>query len=373
MGSYIVKARRTPIFRVKKRWSSYHADEFGAAVIKDILGAGEMLPDLVIMGAYAQAKENPGNRNLRLTQNPAKEACIKAGYEYLSAMTVGKVCSSGLLAIMLGDAMISSENAECILAGGMENQLQFSPAVRAELLQDPFTGEMTWDAGEWCARDRGITRRDQDDWTWSSYQKAKRAVACKKFNREILPFWNSSEDEEPGRDISYINIFSAQPLSGCATITALNSSKIAAAAAGVLLANSKTVEQGSCEPLAEIVGFASYAMGGNNKKFAVAPSFAIRRVLEKTNLKIKDIGLFEINAAFASIVLNAIRCLPIDPDKVNIRGDSISFGHPIGATGAILVVKMAHMLIDLGLRYGVVSLCNTPGEATAMILKNATK
>lgn len=368
MESYIVAAKRTPMLRIKKKWNTVHASDLGAKIIASLVKWTDIKPDKVIMGNYAGAEYRNGA--LHLTQHPAKEACTKAGLRELDAFTVNRVCSSGLLSVMLGDMMISSGNANSVLAGGMEAMLSFPDEIATELLCDPFTREMTWDAGEWCASQYNIGRREQDDWAWQSYSRASIAEKEPEISKTLIPFQGTILDEEPKREITEEMIRNAEPIKKGGTITALNSSKHSSAAAGVILMNRKEMRARKIKPLAKILGHATYAIPGEGREFPIAPVPAINLALKRSGLSISDIDLFEINAAFAPVVIYNMRALKLHSSRVNIKGDAISYGHPLGATGSILLVKLVDMLIELGLHYGVVSLCNAQGEATAMVIKN---
>lgn len=359
----IVGAKRTPIVRICKRWNSVSAIDFGARVIGELLyrePTKALTPDQVIMGTLAKPREY---------LNPAKEACARADFSDLNAFTVNKVCSSGLLSVMLGNALIKSGEADCVVAGGMENLLNLPESTMMSLLQDPRTNEMTWHAGNWCSTTYGISRRDQDDWAVESYRKAIEAYRRDCFTNELVSFRSQEFDEEPFRKLDENMIRNAELIPGCTTITALNSSKNAGGAAAVMLTNKTTADKYTLRPLVQILSSASVALGGEMKNFTIAPPFAIRKALERAELGVKDIDLYFINTAFGSVTLHASRELGIPLTKININGDAVSFGHPIGATGAKLLVEAVWALKNLGLRYAVISLCNAPAEATAMVIE----
>src|SRR3989344_7029548 len=213
--SLIVAAKRTPILRIKKKWSSVSAIDFGATVIGGLLQGKVPESDQVIMGTFANPRE---------FLNPAKEACATAGFEHLNAFTVNKVCSSGLLSVMIGDAFIKSGAANCVIAGGMENLLALSDEEILSLLCDPHTSEMTWHAGDWCATTCGLSRKDQDDWAVASYKRARAAYKRFVFGEEIVPFNGQGLDEEPFWKVNEKIIRGAELIEGCKTITMLNAS-----------------------------------------------------------------------------------------------------------------------------------------------------
>ncbi|MDP2668272.1 MAG: thiolase family protein [bacterium] len=360
----IVAAKRTPILRIAKKWQDISAVDLGRRVIRELLCLQNHIkgpePDQVIMGTFAKPNE---------FLNPAKEACARAGYEDLNAFTVSKVCGSGLLSVILGNALIKSGEADCVVAGGMENLLNLPENVMLSLLRDPHTDEMTWHAGDWCAKTCGISRKEQDDWAVESYRRAWEAYQRGSFKNEIVLF-QQDYDEEPFRPLDENKIRGAELMPGCTTITALNSSKNAGGAAAVMLTNRATAKKYALNPLAQILSSASVALGGEMRKFTIAPPFAIRKALKKARLNVNDIDLYFINTAFSSVTLHASRELGIPLEKINVNGDAVSFGHPIGATGAKLLVEAVWALKNLDLRYAVVSLCNAPAEATAMVVEN---
>lgn len=349
--------------RIQKKWHAVSAIDLGARVIGALLYRNPtkaLAPDQVIMGTLAKPREY---------LNPAKEACARASFGDLNAFTVNKVCSSGLLSVMLGNAWIKSEDANCIIAGGMENLLNLPENTLMSLLQDPRTNEMTWHAGNWCATTYGISRTDQDDWAIESYKRAREAYGRNCFADELVSFRGLEFDEEPFRKLDENMIRNAELIPGCTTITALNSSKNAGGAAAVMLTNKETASQYALHPLAQILSSASVALGGEMRKFTIAPPFAIRKAIERAELSVKDVDLYFINTAFGSVTLHTSRELDIPLTKINVNGDAVSMGHAIGATGAKLLVEAVWALKNLGLRYAIISLCNAPAEATAMVIE----
>ena len=373
--SFIIAAKRLPIGKRNGMFKKFTAETLAAAVIRSIIRIDHGYIDDVIIGNYGGVYELPDG-TLCLKQNPAKQAVTEAGFGSLNAWTLNKVCSSGLRSVMLADSMIRAGHAKCVLAGGMESLSGFSKENILALLRDPFDGYMAYEAGEWCAEKFGIGRDEQDDWAIESYKKARFAVNSDIFQEEILSFNGMYKDEEPliGPDEKYIlsdkTIFEILNKTVGGTITASNASKNADGTAMCLVANETIAKMPGLQPLGRILEHASYAHHGDTKSFTIAPPFAIRLAVEKAGLKISDIDFFEINAAFASVVLYAMCALKLPAEKVNVNGDAISFGHPIGATGTILLIKMLYFLKHSGARYGVVSLCNAGGEATAMVVES---
>ncbi|OGF71711.1 hypothetical protein A3C05_03645 [Candidatus Giovannonibacteria bacterium RIFCSPHIGHO2_02_FULL_45_40] len=358
----IVGAKRTPVLKARGKWHNVSAIDLGAAVIGRLLKGKVPEPDQVIMGTFANPRE---------WLNPAKAACATAGFEHLNAFTVNTVCNSGLVAAIIGDAFIKAGAEDCVMAGGMENLLSLSDEEILSLLRDPQTGEMTWHAGDWCARTYGISRKDQDDLAVESYKRARTAYRRFAFGEEIVPFRGQGVDEEPFWKVNEEMIRGAELVEGCETITALNASKNAGGAAAVMMTNQKTCGKYGLEPLAYIVSCSSVALGGDWKKFTIAPPFAILEAIGKAKLYMEDIDFFFINTAFGSVTIHASRELGMPLEKINPNGDAVSIGHPIGASGAKLLVEAVWALKKLNKRHAVISLCNAPGEAAAMVIKNA--
>lgn len=362
--SVIVGAKRTPVLRARNKWHNVSAIDLGAAVIKDLLKGKGPEPDQVIMGTFANPRDGV---------NPAKDACTKAGFEHLSALTINKVCSSGLMAPILGDALVKSGAANCVIAGGMENLLVLSDDEMRSILTDPYTDEITWHAGEWCAKTYKISRQAQDNWAVESYKRVREAYRRLEFVDEIVPFREQMLDEEPFWKMDEEAIRSARPFKGCETVTPANSSKNAGGAAAVMITNKEICKKYGLRPLSYIVSHASAALRGERKEFTIAPPFAIRSAVEKAGLILNAIDILFINTAFGSVTLHASCELGVPLEKINPNGDAVSIGHPIGATGAKLIVEAVRALINLNKRYAVVCTCNAPGEAVAMVIKNAQK
>jgi len=356
----IVGAKRTPVLRAGRDWHNVSAIDLGARVIKELLRSYDN-PNQVIMGTLAKPRE---------FLNPTKEACVRAGYDKLNAFTVSKVCSSGLLSVMLGNALVKSGEENCVIAGGMENLLNLPEQTMMSLLQDPRTNEMTWHAGNWCATTYGINRIDQDNWAVESYRRAREAYKRGAFKYELVEFKVREWDEEPFWKVDENMIRNAELMQGCTTITALNSSKNAGGAAAVMLTNKATSKNHALPPLAQILSSASVSLGGEMKNFTIAPPFAINKAVEKAGLSLNDIDLYFINTAFSSVTIHASSALGIPLEKINVNGDAVSIGHPIGATGAKLLVEAVWALLNQGKHYAIISLCNAPAEAIAMVIES---
>jgi acetyl-CoA C-acetyltransferase len=309
------------------------------------------------------------------------------------AMTINKVCGSGLKAIMLAADTIRLGDAAAVIAGGMEN-MSLAPylAPKARFgcrlgnsqmidmmihdgLQDPYSGLHMGELTETWIERHSLTRKEQDEYSARSYRLAQAAVAAGTFADELTPVIKSTrkgdviidQDEEPGRG-SIDKLTSLRPaFKKDGTLTAGNSSTISDGAAFTLVCSKAGMDRHNLKPLARLVASASHSIAPGD--FAEAPVGAIKRAVERAGLTLADIDLFEINEAFAAVPLIAIRELSIDPEKVNVNGGAVAIGHPIGASGARLVVTLIRELQARWQRYGVVSLCIGGGEAVAAVFE----
>jgi acetyl-CoA C-acetyltransferase len=385
----IVAGARTPIGAFLGDLAPLPATQLGAVAIRAALErarvAGESVGE-VYMGCVLPAG---------LGQAPARQASIRAGIpSSVGGVTVNKVCGSGLKAVVLGGNAIAVGEHDLVVAGGMEsmsNAPYLVPKAREGLrlghaqLIDSMIQDGLWDAygnvhmgecGELCAREHKITRADQDAYAAESYRRAQKAEAAGKFRAEIVPVEVPqrkgppqlvSSDEGPRRgDVE--KLASLRPsFQKDGTITAGNASSINDGAAALVLAGADVVAARGLTPLARIVGSAGHAQAP--EWFTTAPAGAIGRLLQKIGWLAQDVDLWEINEAFAVVSLINNRMLGIDPARVNVWGGAVALGHPIGASGARLLVTLLSALRDAGKRRGVASLCIGGGEATAMAIE----
>jgi acetyl-CoA C-acetyltransferase len=393
MPSYLLSARRTPIGKLLGSLSSVPAPQLAATAIQAALAdaghpANEV--DQIILGNVLSAG---------IGQAPARQAAIAAGIPAtVGALTINKVCGSGLMAVMLADQAIRAGDAQLIVAGGME-----SMSLAPHLLMGARTGwkfghQQVLDSmqhdGLWCAHEGkgmvaladyiatkcGVNREDQDAFAVQSHHRAVAAREAGEFAREIAPVTiktGKSEtrvehDEGPRPGCSLSDLAKLRPASGPdGTATAGNASQISDGAAAVVVASEDIARQSSSPLKARIVATAVHAV--EPRDLFIAPVGAIERVLDKAKLKTSDIDLLELNEAFAAQVLACIRPLGIDQAKLNVRGGAIALGHPIGASGARVLVTLLHALADRQLRYGLASLCLGGGEAVAMIVERGAQ
>ncbi|MBI4211746.1 MAG: thiolase family protein [Deltaproteobacteria bacterium] len=387
-SSFLLSAVRTPLASFQGALTAFTSPQLGSVVIREALKRAKLSAEVVqdvIMGCVLPAG---------VGQAPARQAALGAGLlEAVHALTVNKVCSSGLVSIMLADQFLRLGETDLCIAGGMEsmtNAPYFLPKARAGLrlgdapiidgmvfdgLRDAFDGKHMGVHAEACAVKYGFTRELQDAFAVESYKRAQRAIAEKTFIEEIVPVELSSkhgvtffaEDEEPGK-VKFDKISSLSPVfDKQGTITAANASSLSDGAACVVVASENAVKKLNVTPIARIVAQASHSQ--EPKWYSTAPVGAIKNVLQKANLTVADIDYFEINEAFSCVTMAAIKDLGLDPAKVNVNGGAVALGHPIGATGARLVVTLLTTLKKRNARRGLVALCNGGGEATAMIVE----
>jgi len=384
----IIGAKRTPIGSFQGQLASCTSTELGAVAIRAALAqAGISGADVseTIMGCVLPAG---------LGQAPARQAAIAAGIPVAAgATTVNKVCGSGMKAMMLAHDMLKLGNSTVVVAGGMEsmsNAPYLLPKARGGMrmghgqvldhmfldgLQSPFDNQMMGVFGEMCADKYQFSRADQDAYTITSVERAQRAVANGTFDAEIAPVTVKSrkgdvtvaQDEEPARcDVSKIpGLRPAFKADG--TVTAATSSSISDGAAALVLTTREQAEKLGCKPLARVVAHATFAQ--EPEWFTTAPPRAIEKALEKAGWKVADVDAFEINEAFAAVTMGAMKELGLDHARVNINGGACALGHPIGATGARLLVTLIHNLQQTGGKRGVASLCLGGGEAVAVAIE----
>ena len=387
---YIVGAARTPIGSFQGAFARVPATRLGASAISGALkraNADAQRVDAVYMGNVLTSG---------VGQAPARQAAIYAGLaERAQATTVGKVCGSGLEAILLGVRRLRLGEGELVVAGGMElmsnapyllakarggyrmGHGELIDAMIEDGLWDPYGRFHMGEAGEASAREHGLTRDEQDAFARQSYERARAAQAEGAFDREIeaVPVTSSAgeqsvrNDEEPAR----VNLDRMGELPGVfvkgGTITAANASKINDGAAAVVLASEELVRREKLQPLARVVAYAGHAQ--SPRDFTTAPVHASRSALRRAGLLAHDIDLFEINEAFAAVTMICARQLEVSLERVNVRGGAVALGHPIGATGARIVTTLLHTLEDRKLRRGLAAICIGGGEALALIVERA--
>jgi acetyl-CoA C-acetyltransferase len=383
----IATARRSPIGSFQGSLGAVPAPELAATAIAAALDDASLAPaelSEVIFGCVLPAG---------LGQAPARQAALAAGIpDSVGCTTVNKVCGSGMKSVMFGHDLIRAGSAQIVLAGGMEsmsNAPYLLPKARAgyrmghqqvldhmfyDGLQNPYDGHMMGHFAELTAQKYGFTREAQDAFSIESVRRALAAIGG-AFEAEVAPVTVKtrrgeqlvSQDEEPGR-CEFDKIPTMRPaFSKDGTVTAASSSSISDGAAALVLMTEAEAARRGVEPLARIVGHCGFAHAP--EWFTTAPVSAMQRLLEQLGWQAKDVDLYEINEAFAVVAMAAIHDLQLDHDKVNVNGGACALGHPIGATGARLLVTLAYALRARGLKRGVASLCIGGGEATAVAIE----
>ncbi len=385
----VVAGARTPVGSFQGSLASVSAPRLGAVAVRAALERARIPADAVgevYLGCVLPAG---------LGQAPARQASIAAGIPpAVGAVTINKVCGSGLKAVVFGANAIAAGEHDVVVAGGMEsmsNAPYLLPKARegyrlghAQVI-DSLIHDGLWDAygnvhmgdcAELCAKEKGITRADQDAFAVESYKRALRAVAEGKFRAEIVPVEIAqkkgapkivADDEEPGRgDIEKLaTLRPAFQKDG--TVTAGNASSINDGAAALVLAAADVAKARGWKPVARIVGSAGHAQAP--EWFTTAPAGAIERLLGKIGWKKDDVDLWEINEAFAVVSIANNRMLGLDPARVNVWGGAVALGHPIGASGARVLVTLLSALQAAGKRRGVASLCIGGGEGIALAVE----
>ncbi len=385
---FICSPKRTAIGSLAGAFSTTPASELGAQVIKSVIGELKIPTDSVqgvIMGSVLTAGQG---------QAPARQAAIKSGLpNTVQALTVNKVCSSGLKAVMLAANEIELGQAQAVIAGGMEN-MTLAPYILPSLRSgaklghvpalDSIVHDGLWDvynnfhmgnAAELCAREFHISREAQDAFAIESYARANNAIKQGYFEKEIVAVKVKAGrdevevkvDEEPGRGRPD-KIPSLKPVfDKNGTVTAANASSINDGAAAMLVCSEDYLKQHKLKPIARIVAQAWNAQAP--EWFTTAPVGAVQNVLKKAGLNISDIDLFEINEAFAAVALACQSGLEIPADKLNVSGGAVALGHPIGASGARILTTLTYALQRLNGKFGICSICNGGGEATALLVE----
>lgn len=386
----IISGTRTAIGDFGGSLKDVSSLELGKIVIQEAIrraGIKKEDVDEVIMGNVL-----PGG----LGQNPARQAMLLAGLPVeTGALTVNKVCGSGLKAVMLAAQAVMVDDADIIVAGGMENMYQapyYLPRARAGYrlwdgkLVDGMVHDGLWDiindfhmgiTAENVAEEFRISREDQDRFALNSYHKAQKAIADGKFKEEIIPVEIPQRkgsptifdtDEVPQRETSLEALAKLPPVfKEGGMVTAGNSSKISDSAAAVIVTSKERAEALGVAPMARIV--AQGAAGIDTNLVVAAPINSIPKVLKKAGLEERDIDLHEINEAFSASTIAVIRELGIDESKVNVNGGAIALGHPIGCSGARVLVTLLYAMKDRNAKRGMATLCLGGGEAVSMIVE----
>lgn len=384
---FIVAAHRTAVGGLLGSLSGHTAPALGAMVAKALLETSGIPADQLDSAYFGNAL------SAGIGQSPARQVVRMAGIaDHTDATTINKVCASGLKAVVTGAQQIQLGFDNLVLAGGMESMsnVPFYTSLRNghklghRELTDGLIRDGLWDAyhnyhmgnaAEAGIRHFGFTREQLDAYSLSSYQKARLAAETGKFTQEIVPV-----PVTKGRESTLYNIdedvykvipekvpFLPPAFEDKGLLTAANSSNINDGAAAVLLASATAVAQYGLQPLARIVGYADAAQAP--EWFTTAPALAIPKALKLAGLSLEDIDYFEINEAYASVPLSLMQLLNIPESKINLYGGAVAIGHPIGASGARILVTLTHLLQQEQGTYGVAAICNGGGGATAIVIE----
>ncbi|TND02879.1 MAG: acetyl-CoA C-acetyltransferase [Bacteroidetes bacterium] len=387
---YIVSAVRTPIGSFNGALTEVPAGKLGATAIKAAVERAGVAPaeiNEVLMGCVLQ-----GN----LGQAPARQAAKFAGLpNEVNCTTVNKVCASGMKSVIFGTQSIMLGDNEVVVAGGMENMTQVpyyldkarngyrlgNGSVIDGLVKDGLTDvyhqNHMGNSAELCAKECNISREEQDAFAIESYKRSAAAWAAGKFKDEVIPVTVTTrkgdvqvtEDEEY-KAVNFDKIASLKPvfIKEGGTVTAANASNLNDGAAALVLMSKEKAEKLGIKPLAIIRSYADAEQAP--EWFTTSPSKALPRAVAKAGLKMEDISYFEINEAFAVVSIANNREMKLDPSKVNVNGGAVSLGHPLGASGARIIVTLINVLKQNKGRYGAAAICNGGGGASAIVIEN---
>ncbi|MCK5678564.1 MAG: acetyl-CoA C-acyltransferase [Flavobacteriaceae bacterium] len=383
----IVSAVRTPIGSFLGSLSKIPAPKLGAIAIKAALNKINLdgnIIDEVYMGNVVQAGEG---------QAPAKQAAIFAGLpDTIPCTTVNKVCASGMKSISLAVQAIQCEDAEIVIAGGMENMSMIPHYIQARngqkfgniniedgLLKDGlinvYDSKHMGTCGDACATEYKFTREDQDNFAIESYKRSAKAWKDGKFDEEVIPVEIPqrkgdpilfTEDEEY-KNVKMDKIPNLRPaFNKDGTVTAANASTLNDGAAALVLMSKEKAEELNIKPLAVINGYADAAQAP--EWFTTAPAKALPKALTKANISANEVDYYELNEAFSVVGLANIKLLNLNPEKVNVNGGAVSLGHPLGCSGARIIVTLLNVLKQNNAKIGAAGICNGGGGASAMVI-----
>jgi len=387
---YIVSAVRTPMGSFNGTLSSISAPQLGAVAIKgamEKIGLDKNEVQEVYMGNVLQAN---------IGQAPARQAAIFAGLsETVPCTTINKVCASGMKATMLGAQSIMLGDNDVVVTGGMENMSQAPyyldkartgykygngqviDGLTKDGLIDVYNNYPMGNAADLCAKERSISREEQDEFAISSYKKSAAAWAAGKFDDEIVPVMIPQRKGDPiafDHDEEYKNVFfdkipNLRPVfEKDGSVTAANASTINDGASALILMSKEKMESLGLKPLARVVSFADAAQAP--EWFTTAPSKALPKAIEKAGLTLNDLDAVELNEAFAVVGIANTKEMSLDPAKVNINGGAVSLGHPLGNSGSRILVTLINVLKQNGGKYGGAGICNGGGGASAFVIEN---
>jgi acetyl-CoA C-acetyltransferase len=385
----IVSAARTPVGSFGGALKGISATRLGAIAIRGALQKAGVEPGMVqdvLMGCVIQAN---------LGQAPARQAAKFAGLpDSVNCTTVNKVCASGMKSIALAAQSIMLGDADIVVAGGMESMSNvpfYADAVRwgnkygntglidglvKDGLTDVYDGQAMGNAAELCARECGISRQQQDDFAIQSYERSQAAWKNGWFDNEVVPVEIPqrkadplvvAKDEEPF-NVKFDKIPTLSPaFQRDGTVTAANASTLNDGAAALVLMSGEKAAALGIQPLASIVSYADAEQAP--EWFTTTPSLAVPKAVKKAGLKMTDIDYWEINEAFSVVAIENAKRMELDPARVNVHGGAVSLGHPLGASGARIIVSLLNILRINNAQYGAAGICNGGGGASAMVVR----
>ncbi len=387
---YIISAVRTPMGSFGGTLKDFTATQLGAVAIKGAVEKAGIKPQQVndvLMGCVIQAN---------LGQAPARQAAKFAGLpNEVNCTTVNKVCASGMKAIAQAAQSIMLGDADIVVAGGMESMsnvpfysdklrwgnkygnVNFIDGLAKDGLTDVYDGKAMGNAAEMCAVECKVTREEQDAFAIESYKRSQAAVNGGKFENEIVPVAIPQKKGEPvlfAKDEEPFNVkFDKIPeLKGAfvkdGTVTAANASTMNDGAAALVLMSKEKADELGLKPIAKIIGYADAEQAP--EWFTTTPALAVPKAVAKAGLKMEDISFWELNEAFSVVGIENSRRMKLDPAKVNVNGGAVSLGHPLGCSGARIIVTLINVLKQNNAKYGAAGICNGGGGASAMVIEN---
>lgn len=386
---YIVSAVRTPMGSFGGTLAGIPATKLGAIAIKGALDKINLDPKLVnevFMGSVLQAN---------LGQAPARQAAKFAGLpDNVNCTTVNKVCASGMKSVSLAVQAILLGDADVVVAGGMENMSSVPfylennrwgakygngtvvDGLAKDGLTDVYNNFPMGNCAELCAKEYNFTREDQDAFAIESYKRSAAAWAAGKFKDEIVPVEVKTKkgdilfaEDEEYKAVNFEKIPGLKPVfQKDGTVTAANASTMNDGAAALVLMSKEKADALGLKPLAKIKGYADAEQAP--EWFTTTPAVALPKAVEKAGLKVSDINYFELNEAFAVVGLANIKLMNLDASKVNVNGGAVSLGHPLGASGARVLVTLINVLKQNNAKYGAAAICNGGGGATSIVIEN---
>lgn len=384
----IASVARTPIGSFLGSLSTIPAPKLGAVAIKGALEKINLKPEMVeevFMGNVVSAG---------LGQAPARQAAIFSGIpNTVPCTTVNKVCSSGMKSIMLAAQTIALGNADIVVAGGMENMsmiphyqyarsgskfgaIKMEDGMQKDGLVDAYQQVAMGVCADKCANEYGFSREDQDNFAVESYNRSTKAWSEGKYTNEIVPVEVPQRRGEPiifSEDEEYKNVRMEKiptlrpAFSKDGTVTAANASTINDGGAALILMSAEKAKELGITPLAKIRGYADAAH--EPEWFTTAPAKALPKALSKAGISIKDVDFFELNEAFSVVGLANMKILELNPNKVNVNGGAVSLGHPLGVSGARIIIALTSILEQNNAKYGAAAICNGGGGASAMVIE----